>query len=257
MIPPFRPTIAHLALVVITSAGAARADKPPGLACVERYFGARGEAREGRWEVVLPDGTRLPWEAPPGARSFEQILDRPAPADMFAPRYSKGAIRPVETVDEDPGRVRVEALFRLAYPRRGLAKIEVFGKKREVHDKIAAPLARVAERLARAVAADPTLQPFLSELGGTFNDRVIAGTTRPSAHAFGIALDINPSRSDYWRWQKGGPGKKIQWKNRVPQAIVDAFEAEGFIWGGRWYHFDTMHFEYRPELLDPTCYPDS
>ncbi|WP_265937085.1 M15 family metallopeptidase [Aliarcobacter butzleri] len=27
------------------------------------------------------------------------------------------------------------------------------------------------------------------------------------------------------------------------------FEKYGFIWGGRWYHFDTMHFEYRPELL--------
>ncbi|MDD5211432.1 MAG: M15 family metallopeptidase, partial [Sulfuricurvum sp.] len=27
----------------------------------------------------------------------------------------------------------------------------------------------------------------------------------------------------------------------------------GFIWGGRWYHYDTMHFEYRPELLAPSC----
>ena len=43
--------------------------------------------------------------------------------------------------------------------------------------------------------------------------------------------------------------RAITWKNRYPQAIVDAFEAEGFIWGGRWYHYDTMHFEYRPELL--------
>ena len=33
-------------------------------------------------------------------------------------------------------------------------------------------------------------------------------------------------------------------------------EAEGFIWGGRWYHYDTMHFEYRPELLDDACYAD-
>ena len=41
----------------------------------------------------------------------------------------------------------------------------------------------------------------------------------------------------------------------MPQKIVDAFEAEGFVWGGRWYHYDTMHFEYRPELLDPACYP--
>ena len=71
----------------------------------------------------------------------------------------------------------------------------------------------------------------------------------PSAHSYGIAIDLNDALSDYWRWEKSG------WRNRIPQAIVDAFEAEGFIWGGRWYHFDTMHFEYRPELLDGSCYP--
>jgi hypothetical protein len=37
----------------------------------------------------------------------------------------------------------------------------------------------------------------------------------------------------------------------MPREIVDAFERHGFIWGGRWYHYDTMHFEYRPELLAP------
>ena len=50
-------------------------------------------------------------------------------------------------------------------------------------------------------------------------------------------------------WQR--PKHPTRWRNRIPQAIVDAFEAEGFIWGGRWFHYDTMHFEYRPELLDP------
>jgi hypothetical protein len=30
---------------------------------------------------------------------------------------------------------------------------------------------------------------------------------------------------------------------------VAVFERHGFIWGGRWAHYDTMHFEYRPELL--------
>jgi hypothetical protein len=27
------------------------------------------------------------------------------------------------------------------------------------------------------------------------------------------------------------------------------FERQGFIWGGKWWHFDTMHFEYRPEII--------
>ena len=26
-------------------------------------------------------------------------------------------------------------------------------------------------------------------------------------------------------------------------------ERHGFIWGGKWYHYDTLHFEYRPGLL--------
>ena len=47
--------------------------------------------------------------------------------------------------------------------------------------------------------------------------------------------------------------RPVRWATAIPQAIVDAFEAERFIWGGRWYHYDTMHFEYRPELLAPDC----
>ena len=34
-----------------------------------------------------------------------------------------------------------------------------------------------------------------------------------------------------------------------PSAIVSLFEDNGFIWGGKWEHFDLMHFEYRPELI--------
>ena len=30
--------------------------------------------------------------------------------------------------------------------------------------------------------------------------------------------------------------------------IVHIFEKHGFIWGGRWLHYDTMHFEFRPEF---------
>lgn len=33
-------------------------------------------------------------------------------------------------------------------------------------------------------------------------------------------------------------------------ASWSAREKHGFIWGGCWYHYDTMHFEYRPELLE-------
>jgi hypothetical protein len=98
-------------------------------------------------------------------------------------------------------------------------------------------------------AAAP-LPPVLQGFGGTFNWRAIGGTERRSAHAFGIALDLNPQAADFWRWSR-----QRAWKHPVPPAVVAAFEAEGFIWGGRWYHFDTMHFEYRPEMRDAACDP--
>jgi hypothetical protein len=31
--------------------------------------------------------------------------------------------------------------------------------------------------------------------------------------------------------------------------VVRYFEDEGFVWGGKWLMFDTIHFEYRPEIL--------
>jgi D-alanyl-D-alanine carboxypeptidase-like protein len=59
-----------------------------------------------------------------------------------------------------------------------------------------------------------------------------------------MAIDVNIKFADYWLWAKKGV-----YQNRIPFELVDIFERHGFIWGGKWGHFDTMHFEYRPELL--------
>src|SRR5260370_39823973 len=44
---------------------------------------------------------------------------------------------------------------------------------------------------------------------------------------------------------------RFPYKNEIPWEIVHIFEKHGFIWGGKWYHYDTMHFEYRPEMIVP------
>jgi hypothetical protein len=89
---------------------------------------------------------------------------------------------------------------------------------------------------------------YLVPSAGTYNCRPIANTNRLSVHAFGAAIDINTQFSDYWEWSKG-PGGSSKWRNRIPGEIGEVFERHGFIWGAKWYHFDTMHFEYRPELV--------
>ena len=107
-------------------------------------------------------------------------------------------------------------------------------------------LAAVSSELD-ALGAD-TLR-YLTPPAGTYNCRAIAGAERASAHGYGIAIDIAIRHAHYWRWQPNGATSTPKWQNQIPLQIVAIFEKHGFIWGGRWFHYDTMHFEYRPELL--------
>lgn len=47
-----------------------------------------------------------------------------------------------------------------------------------------------------------------------------------------------------------GETVRMAYRNRIPPEVVRVFERHGFIWGGRWYHYDTMHFEFRPEFYE-------
>ena len=109
-----------------------------------------------------------------------------------------------------------------------------------------------ADAQLRAVAAEIDALPSAVKraaypIAGTYNCRAVADTGEPSPHSYGIAIDLNLAFSDYWFWHPHTG--KIAYRNRMPEQIVAIFEKHGFIWGGKWYHYDTMHFEYRPELL--------
>ncbi len=234
------------------SAGAVPA-VPRQLECLARSYSVKPVKVEAHWYALLPDGQRIPFDDGK-AKSFDEKLASPDVEDLFSIPYRRGAIYEVREENDDPGRIRIEAILAATYGGDQVAaqqiRVHFLGLPVRVHRLIAPALGRVAARLEEARKRDRSLEPFLRRLAGGFAERKIAGTDRASAHAFGIAIDLDKSMSDYWRWQKTKP---LRWRNRIPQAIVDAFEAEGFIWGGRWYHYDTMHFEYRPELLDDWC----
>ena len=100
--------------------------------------------------------------------------------------------------------------------------------------------------------SEPNIYNFVYPVNGTYNYRVIAGTSQLSPHAFGIAIDLKSNPHDYWRW-----ATKEQGQSRLasyPQNLVQAFEEQGFIWGGKWAHFDFLHFEYRPEIVIKSKY---
>jgi len=228
---------------------------PSGLACLARYYVGTPDLHEGRWQLVLPSGVRLDYDDG-RKKDFEQRLNQPDLQDTFFVRYPTGDITPIVDPQHDPGRVRVDALFRETYGntqqavQKQLVQVVMAGQSLPVHPKAADAFRAVSELLDALLKAHPEYAVFLKGLAGTFNWRNIAGTQRLSAHSFGVSVDLNTEKSDYWRWA----GKNAKWRNRIPAPIVHAFEAEGFVWGGRWAHFDTMHFEYRRELLDPSCW---
>jgi hypothetical protein len=72
-----------------------------------------------------------------------------------------------------------------------------------------------------------------------------------SRHSWGIAVDINPVQNAARQFPAGrtpalwSEAWLDQWPRGLPRAFVEAFEAEGFVWGGRWRGFvDPMHMEY-------------
>ena len=110
------------------------------------------------------------------------------------------------------------------------------------------------QAIAAELLALPHLKPYIVNIAGGFNWRKISGSNQYSPHSFGIAIDINTKNAHYWRWDYRNADEEavetnLEWRNSIPTEIVEIFERHGFIWGGKWYHYDTMHFEYRPELL--------
>lgn len=207
--------------------------------------------------VTFSDGTSLPLDDGAPQKTFERWLEAADIEDMFAQSYPWRAPIGIPEPNFDPGRARNTEFFKKVYG--DCAKGEVAEKlvsvrwlpKRSGRRIRVTPINRVAEifeAVSRELDALPRkFDPYLLSVGGTYNCRDIAGTSRASAHSYGIAIDLAPERARYWRWP-GSHQKSRSDHPAMPAQIVEIFEKHGFIWGGRWHHYDTMHFEYRPEL---------
>lgn len=146
-----------------------------------------------------------------------------------------------------------------------IKQIKFLGFNVKVHKRLEAPLKKVETRIKKVSETDNEVQKFLTGLNKLegYYWRLIANTNRKSFHSLGIALDIQPKyyerKEVYWSWakDKNPDGWMLTpLKNRwmPPQKIIDIFEEEGFIWGGKWGIWDNMHFEYHPELINYAKY---
>ncbi len=259
--PPWRGVISLLLVLASSAASPAKAQaslpSQAAAALLNAYPTFLDRFEQG--DLVWKDGTRMRVDDGKANKSFDEMLDHPDIKDMFAMKYPLGENGLAPEVNFDPGRVRYMPLFEKMY-----GNCQTGGVTANLVDVTWLPnkdggklkftkLNGAAEALQKASDELATLPDrflaYLRPSEGTYNCRPIAGTNRHSPHGLGIAIDIAAAHSDYWRWSKRESGGRISYKNEIPWDIVRIFEKYSFIWGGKWYHYDTMHFEYRPEII--------
>lgn len=207
-------------------------------------------------QVIFYNQKIYPWRIHSEMTDYQILLNAPDFASSFNYPYPLDSFN--KYFYEDSSRIRDTRLFKAVY---GDSKQAVEKNLKEfvwvdgnifsfnIQNGAYEALLRVINKLQNL---PQDMQVYLQNIGGTYKWRNIAGSSQLSPHSFGIALDINVAHSSYWLWDKQSKREQTNKQaNSIPQTIVEIFESEGFIWGGRWWHYDTMHFEYRPEIL---CY---
>ena len=213
---------------------------------------------------LLPERLRDQWEQYTSYRFYSYSLDLPPLPDPDEETRLRLKER-LERAEENPPR-RYEGLLADLYQaatrgqtEAGIVTVKLMGFEVRVHEQIAEQLKAVNRDLEVLIKTDPGVQRFVAGLRGLagYNWREIAGTRSRSYHSYGIAIDLAPKsfggKHTYWRWALPQTEEfyAIPYEQRwmVPQKMVEIFEKQGFVWGGKWFFFDTMHFEYRPEIL--------
>ncbi len=233
--------------------------------------------RDGDWMVLLgdewfawangrmlPEGDRGDWEKYAPMNFYRYPLELPplAPLDeteaaALRSRVKREQLDPPQRNEQFLGALlhaqdRQSTVARMVY-------MQIAGFSVTVHESIRDHLLHVSSELAILRGSDAEVAAYLRglrEMDG-FNYRFVEGTRTRSLHSYGLAIDMIPKsyggKHAYWQWAMSRVSDwwTIPYSQRwmPPLAFVKAFEREGFVWGGKWLFFDTMHFEYRPEIL--------
>ena len=108
-----------------------------------------------------------------------------------------------------------------------------------IHKLVAPSLARVLGVIwARFGCSNEAIQQARMHLyGGAYNFRMMRGSTKLSMHAYGCAIDHDPEGNPLGRAWRPNAGM-------LPKEVIDAYEGEGWVWGGRWTSRpDAQHFQ--------------
>lgn len=218
------------------------------------YVSGIEKGDDGYVYIVMKSGKKVIYDDLK-SKTFEQKMAKADIQDMLDKLYPLYDINELMPLDFDPGRCRVYPLLKDVYGnfeqnvRSNLISVKtdkgsfMFNKNNDA----AKSLKEALNELSYISKNDRRVLAALYPSSGTFNYRNISGTNLLSPHAFGIAIDLARDQRDYWQWTNREQGLKRL--KSYPREIVKVFEKHNFIWGGKWGHFDILHFEYRPEII--------
>jgi hypothetical protein len=209
---------------------------------------------DGKVYLVTKSGQKLIYDDKK-TKSIEGKMASPDIQDMLEQPYPLTTNGKLMEKDFDPGRVRLYGLLKEVYGsnqqqiEKQLGNVKAGGKSFQFNKSNGAgdALKAVMSELIPLAQSNNKVAAAAFPSSGTFNYRLIAGTNRLSPHAFGIAIDLARDQRDYWQWASREQGQKRL--ESYPSEIVEIFERHNFVWGGKWGHFDILHFEYRPEII--------
>ncbi|ADL53767.1 M15 family metallopeptidase [Clostridium cellulovorans] len=201
--------------------------------------------------VVMKSGNKILYDDMV-KKNIDQKLKNPDLQDMLEQVYPLTSISSVMKENFDPGRIRVYSLLHEVY---GKNKGEIeknlrcavnglrFNSNNYANDR----LVQIMKQIGTLSQTNGKAMACVYPINGTYNYRVISGTGRLSPHSFGIAIDLASNPKDYWQWASLEQGN--QRIKEYPKELPQVFENNYFIWGGKWSHFDILHYEYRPEII--------
>ncbi len=204
--------------------------------------------------IIMKSGKKIIYDDKK-EKNHEVKLTNPDLQDMLEQDYPLEKNTEIMDKNFDPGRARHYELLSEVYGNskgaieKNLASLKYgytnyqFNKQNNANASLEAAL----KELIPLAKSRSDIGSILYPASGTFNYRVISGTGRLSPHSYGIAIDLKSDKRDYWKWSSEKAGKERL--SDYPKELVEAFEKNNFVWGGKWGHFDILHFEYRPEII--------
>lgn len=212
------------------------------------------KSEDGKVFIVTTSGKKILYDDKQ-TKDFNGKMDNADLQDILEDIYPLSMLDKLLDINRDPGRFRNYNLLNEVYgSSEKLVSSNLVGVPSPYksyqfnkNNGAAESLKNAMEELKQLAQGNGAISALINPVNGTFNYRVISGTGKLSPHAYGIAIDINSNPSDYWKWASREAGEKRMLS--YPKELVETFEKNNFVWGGKWGHFDILHFEYRPEIL--------